>query len=155
MRHLPAFSLVGILCSGVMWGGCTNNLGLTDDSVTKLEVEEAITKYYAAAQEVKIGDSKEKVLNLLLPTQEGLHRSLQRRRDSFMSGLDLIEVYYFRTVLPSGGKFNHDEFTPYVFKRKILTSIGWPALGDRKAGILKWGYHEQGVRFSDLGLGGC
>lgn len=154
MSHIPAFSLVGILCSGTLWGGCTFNLGFPNDAATKLEVEAAIAEYHAAAIKVKIGDPKEKALNILLPTQDGLHQSLKRPRDSYMKERDLVEVYYFRTSRRSDRAVTLDEFTPYVFKRGTLVFIGWPALGDQKTGILEWGHDQLGVGFSDIGFGG-
>lgn len=92
----------------------------------------SIRQYYEAAPQVKVGDDKEKVLELLLPTQEKLSGWEKKSPEAYKEGTDLIEIYYFRTGWQADGLVTDDEFVPYMFKNGELTAIGWTALGGPK-----------------------
>jgi len=84
------------------------------------------------APQVKVGDNKERVLELLLPTQEKLIGWEKKAPESYKEGNDLIEIHYFRTGWQADGLVTDDEFVPYLFTNGELTSIGWTALGGPK-----------------------
>lgn len=95
-------------------------------------IDRAISNYQVEAEKVKLGDSKDQVLAVLLPTQEGLSSDARKSREAFTSGSDVIEIYFFRSARQPDGLTTDDEFTPYVFKNNVLTGIGWTVLGGPK-----------------------
>ena len=95
-------------------------------------VDEAIRQYDAVAYQVQLGDSKEKVLSLLVPTQEPLSSKEKKRSEQYIEGGTKVEIYYFRTRRQPDGLITDDEFTPYVFRDGILKAIGWTTLGGPK-----------------------
>lgn len=97
-----------------------------------LEIERSISQFNSVASDVSLGDKKSKVLEILGPTQEDLSDHARKRKDYFMSGPDIIEIYYFRSSRQPDGLTTDDEFTPYMFKNDVLVSIGWAALGGPK-----------------------
>lgn len=54
---------------------------------------------------------------------------MKKAPESYKKGDYIIEIYYFRSGWQPDGLTTDDEFTPYVFTNRILTSIGWTALG--------------------------
>lgn len=94
-----------------------------------LKIDPAISRYQTIAPKVNLGDSKEQVLSLLLPTQEGVPGSAKKQPESFLKDGNTIEIYYFRSMRQPDGITTDDEFTPYVFTNGKLTSIGWTSLG--------------------------
>ena len=107
-------------------------------------IDEAIRRYDAVAHQVQLGESKEKVLSLLMPTQEPLARKHQKRPEQHIKDGAKVEIYYFRTGIHPDGLTTDDEFTPYVFQDGILTAIGWTTLGGPKTqGQTKYETHAN------------
>jgi len=94
-----------------------------------LAVDSSIKKYQAVAGQIKLGDSKDKVLGILGPTQEELPFDETKTSDSYLEGEDLMEIYYVRSGKQPDNLTTDDEFTPYIFKNGILIAIGWKTLG--------------------------
>ena len=90
-------------------------------------IDNAISRHNAVSHLIKIGDSKEKVLDILLPPQEGLPPNARKHHESVVKEGQLIEVYYMRTGRNPDGLTTDDEFTPYVFVDGVLVAIGWTA----------------------------
>lgn len=97
-----------------------------------LEINSAMSNYQKEAEKIALGDSKEKVLEILMPTQASLLARLKRPSECYKEGNNVIEIFYFRSGWISDGLITDDEFTPYVFTNGMLTSIGWVALGGAK-----------------------
>ena len=96
-------------------------------------VSSSIRKYYAVADQVQLGDSKEKVFEILMPTQERLPFDEMKPADSYMEGKDFMEIHYFRSGRQPDNLTTDDEFTPYIFKNGVLIAIGWKTLGGPKS----------------------
>lgn len=101
------------------------------------ELDKAIDDFHARATQIKLGDSKEKVLTTLQPTQELFPASTRRPSETFMAdsssgSKSIVEIYYFRSGRIPDGINTDDEFMPYVFRDGSLVSIGWTALGGPK-----------------------
>jgi hypothetical protein len=97
-----------------------------------MQISPAINEYRAVSNQMKLGDTKEKVLAILLPTQKSLASQQMRSPETFMQDGKTIEIYYMRSGWVSDGLTTDDEFTPYVFTDGILTAIGWTAIGGMK-----------------------
>lgn len=95
-------------------------------------INKAINNYQQVASQVKLGQSKDDVLALLLPTQANLSPRQSKPFEQFREGEVLKEIYFFRTRSFSDGLVTDDEFTPYVFEDGVLTAIGWTAIGGPK-----------------------
>jgi len=95
-------------------------------------VDRAIADFDAAARQVQLGDSKDKVLAILEPTQSGLASSQRKRPEEYDKDKVHVEVYYFRSSQQPDGITTDDEFTPYVFHDGKLVAIGWTTLGGPK-----------------------
>ena len=96
-------------------------------------INPAIAKYKKVANQVDLGDSKEKVLAILLPTQEGLCGSCGKAPTKYIKDGVKTEIYYMRTLRQPDGLTTDDEFTPYVFKSNKLVAIGWETLNVSKS----------------------
>ena len=79
--------------------------------------------------QISLGDTKEKVIALLEPTQKYLSRGLKKRPEQFLRDGEEIYIYFARTSRQADGLTTDDEFTPYVFRSGKLVAIGWSALG--------------------------
>ena len=95
-------------------------------------VDEAIRKHNLVASNVQLGDSKEKVLTLLMPTQDSLSPREKKSAEQYLKGGVKVAIYYFRTGRQPDGLTTDDEFTPYVFHDGKLVAIGWATLGGPK-----------------------
>ena len=111
---------------------CIFLVSLLTAGCAMVQISPAISSYQKEATKVKLGDSKEKVLGILMPTQKTLSARGKKAPESYRKGNDTIEIYYFRSGWTSDGLTTDDEFTPYAFTNGILTSIGWVALGGEK-----------------------
>ena len=65
-------------------------------------IDEAIALHKTAAEQIKLGDSKDKVLNLLEPTQAGLLSNEIKAPVAFPTEREdgrpsMVEVFYFRS----------------------------------------------------------
>lgn len=95
-------------------------------------VSDAIESYLMVKNKVQIGDSKEKVLAILHPTQKSLGYSEQKQPEIYQKDGKLVEIHYFRSLLQNDTILTDDEFTPYIFENGILIAIGWEAIGGPK-----------------------
>jgi hypothetical protein len=131
---LNGFSGVLLACS--LSVGCSLMEDFTGSASDILpgrqDVENAISRYHEKSTQVKIGDSKDKVLKILMPTQDGLPASSRRAHEAFKEAEDITEIYFFRTGWTRDGRTTDDEFTPYVFKNGMLQAVGWSTLGGPK-----------------------
>jgi hypothetical protein len=96
-------------------------------------IDMTIREYHAAASQVKLGDSREKVVSVLMPTQRRLSASKRKEPEHFMQDGVSVEIYYFRSRRQPDGLTTDDEFTPYVFVNDKLVAVGWTALGGPKS----------------------
>ena len=95
-------------------------------------IDYVIEDYKHAANYVSLGDSKEKVLQILSPSQAGLFSNERKMPEKFIKGSDKIEIHFMRSGRQADGLTTDDEFTPYYFKNGILVGIGWQQLGGPK-----------------------
>ena len=79
------------------------------------KIESALSKYNAVQSQIEIGDSKDRVLGILLPTQEGLTIELSKSPEKYVRDGARTEIYYVRSGWVRDGRTTDDEFTPYVF----------------------------------------
>ena len=110
------------------------------------EITRALGNYYGNAPKIRIGDSQDTVL-LLLPRQRKygerpsisstsadfgasqVHRILAKPPRFYFDKGSLVQIYYFRSSWIRDSRVTDDEFTPYIFRDGVLTSIGWRVLG--------------------------
>jgi hypothetical protein len=95
----------------------------------KLQIDNAIERYEAVRDQVKIGASKDQALSILLPTQETLPAKFRHASDSFTVGDKLVEIIYMRFARTAFVRAPLRNFTPYVFLDGKLIIIGWTAWG--------------------------
>lgn len=106
---------------------------LTVSACIAFKIDSGVAKYYAVADRVQLGDSRNKVLGILNPTQKRIPRRARKPPDKYMKNNVLVEIYYFRTGRQSDGLTTDDEFTPYLFNDGKLVAIGWQVLGGPKS----------------------
>ncbi len=94
-------------------------------------IDAAIEWYHQVASSIQLKQSKEDVLEVLLPTQVGLGE-YGRMAESFTKDGKTIEIHYMRSARIQDGNTTDDEFTPYSFVDNTLIAIGWQALGGAK-----------------------
>jgi len=92
-------------------------------------IDKAIGKYNKVAPKINLGDSKTKVLAILLPTQEGLDPEYGKLPEKYKKDNKVYEIYYMRSLRQADGYTTDDEFTPYMFVDNKLESIGWSGIG--------------------------
>ena len=97
------------------------------------QIDSAINKHAQVANRINLGDSKNKVLTLLLPTQEGVPSNARKSREMYSADGKSIEIHYMRTGRQPDGLTTDDEFTPYIFTDNVLTAVGWQTLGGEKS----------------------
>jgi hypothetical protein len=131
-------------CAMLALAGCMASGGVAP-TLRYLRVEQEITsaieQYNRNAPQIRIGDSKEAVLHALLqrPLRYGessmdwfirdvVTRSRKEPRFYLDKGI-LVQIYYFRSSWFQDGRVTDNEFTPYIFRDGVLTSIGWRVLG--------------------------
>jgi hypothetical protein len=117
----------------VMLAGCGPTVRYTP-------IMNTITQYNAVVNQVQLGDTKEKVLSILEPTQEGLPMTAKKPMESYTRDGKVVQIYYFRSTQFGDNRTTDDEFTPFVFTDGVLTSIGWETLGGPKS-------HNQSAPF--------
>lgn len=102
-------------------------------------IDEAIARYKAEAAKIRHGDSRDKVLALLEPTQFELESNeikapVALEGEIGTTGDHVVVVHFFRSARHTDeapdakGLPPDDDFTPYVFTDDVLTGVGWPAL---------------------------
>lgn len=110
-----------IFCLTLMVFGCATSWELTVDD------------YMKAAPQISLGDTKEKVISILQPTQRRLRNTEIKQLDKYMKVGVLVEILYFRSGWQSDGITTDDEFTPYIFNDGKLVAIGWQYIGGPKS----------------------
>jgi hypothetical protein len=118
---------ITVLCL-VSWG-CAQ-LALVDEESRRIDA--SIAKYSDQARAIQLGDAKEKVLSILLPSQEDLKPDERKFAESFLKNDVRTDIYFFRSHRQADGLTTDDEFTPYVFTNGALTAVGWTAIGGPK-----------------------
>ena len=108
-------------------------LALLTVSACAYQIDSSIAKYNAVADRVQLGDSRNKVLSILNPTQKGMPQNSRKNPDKYIKNNVLVEIYYFRTGRQPDGLTTDDEFTPYLFNDGKLVAIGWEVLGGPKS----------------------
>ena len=83
--NMNIIKLVSTLLFAVLLTAC--------GAVHEFQVQSATSSYFEVAQEVNLGDSKDRVLNLLLPTQKNLSSALKKPPEKHMSDDVLVEIY--------------------------------------------------------------
>jgi hypothetical protein len=96
-------------------------------------IDSAISKYNEKAPQISLGASKEEVLAILGPTQDGLPANARKQPEQYMKDGVKIDILYFRSGRQPDDLTTDDEFTPYVFQNGRLTGIGWSCLGGPKS----------------------
>ena len=119
VKIFPHFFIVFI--GIILFAGCA-----------RIEISKSITSYEKVADKVHLGDSKEKVLSILSPSQKNLPPHVGKKPEKYIKDNHLFEIYYMRSSLQEDGLTTDDEFTPYVFKDGKLIAIGWSYLGGAK-----------------------
>lgn len=93
------------------------------------QIDSAIDDYQAVADQIHLGDEKEKVLTILKPIQDRLGAKERKAPESYLKDGATVEIYFARSGRQPDGLTTDDEFTPYVFTNGKLTAIGWTTLG--------------------------
>lgn len=93
------------------------------------QIDEAVNGYEPAADQVAVGNSRDEVLAILLPTQQ----NPPIRTTNQTAGGVVVEIYYMRSGRQADDLTTDDEITPYVFRDGILVSIGWNMIGKPKS----------------------
>ena len=142
-RTLPVVmnrSLFLLLACGFAFGilsACA--LQRASQEYTTSRIDEAVANYKAQAAKIKLGDSRDRVLELIEPTQFQLESNEIKAPVAMAtqseSGADsMIVVHFFRSARHDYDQPNaqglppDDDFTPYIFTDDVLTGIGWPTL---------------------------
>lgn len=94
-----------------------------------INIYSAISKYEKVAEQVNLGDSKDKALAILMPTQARLFSGLKKAPEKYIKEGVLVEIYFMRSLHQPDGLTTDDEFTPYLFNDGKLVGIGWQVLG--------------------------
>ena len=95
-------------------------------------ITDAIESYEIKAGQVSLGDTKEKVLNILIPTQLNLPTQFSKPPAKYIENDKIKEIFFFRSRSFADGIVTDDEFMPYIFEDNILVAIGWTAIGGPK-----------------------
>jgi hypothetical protein len=93
------------------------------------KIDQATAKYDLVENQIQLGDSKERVLAALLPSQEGVPRNSRKKPDRYIKDGVAVEIHYMRTGRQADGLTTDDEFTPYIFNDGSLVGIGWGLIG--------------------------
>lgn len=96
---------------------------------TAFRIDSAISDYHRLSPQIRLGDPKEKVTEILGPIQEKLHGNERKVGQTFQKDGKVVEILYFRTGRIPDDMTTDDEFTPYIFIDGKLVGIGWTALG--------------------------
>lgn len=100
---------------------------------TQIRLGTAMNRYDVAVAQVKLGDSKQRVLQIMSQSQKTLRREQQKPAESYLKDGVQVDIHYFRSGWQSDGLTTDDEFTPFVFNDGRLIAIGWQTLGGPKS----------------------
>jgi cell division protein FtsB len=95
-------------------------------------IDKAVQDYRLVYEQIKLGDSKQKVLSLLEPCQSELDAATKKPFERFSRDGHIYDIYYARSARIPNGCTTDDEFTPYIFRDGVLVEIGWDFLGGPK-----------------------
>jgi hypothetical protein len=109
----------------VLLAGCSPISNL----IVENRIDGVIADYHQLAPQLHIGDSKEKVSEILGPLQDRLSANERKPAQAFQHDGKLVEILYFRSQRIPDGVTTDDEFTPYIFVDGKLQVIGWTGLG--------------------------
>ena len=107
-------------------------------------MQSAVLEYKIIAPKISIGDDKEYVLSMLIPLQASIPSQMQRKPEKFMNYGEAVDIYFLRTGINSGDLNSDDDFTPYVFKKGILSFVGWRYVSRSR-------YHGQALEAMSAG----
>lgn len=99
---------------------------------TQNSISASIDRYNDVADKIKLGQTKEEVLEILAPVQVGLSSQHLKPDEMFYQDNKLKEIVFIRSRLFNDGITTDDEFVPYVFEDGKLVAIGWTAIGGPK-----------------------
>jgi len=138
-RREGMVGLIAMLSMSVLITGCPYidflltpiNLDDTRSEIKRIQVNNArlilnaILKYQAVADQVKLGDSKQKVLAILSPVYEGIPQALLKDSETYLKDGVRVNIYYARSYPYFSNRPVADEyFIPYVFHDGRLVAIG-------------------------------
>jgi hypothetical protein len=91
----------------------------------------AIESHKSVSDKINLGDTRENILPILLPTQDSLkpYPVFQKSTDKYIKNDVLVEIYFMRSGWFRDSLTTDDEFTPYVFNDGKLIGVGWTILG--------------------------
>jgi hypothetical protein len=94
-------------------------------------IKTSITNHKTVSEQIALGDTKENVLLVLLPTQELLktYPHEEKQPEKYIKNDVLVEIYFMRSGWFRDSITTDDEFTPYVFNDGKLVGVGWTMLG--------------------------
>lgn len=92
--------------------------------------EQTADDYALAAPNVELGMARQRVVEILRPSQRRLDNTEIKQADKFTNDGVNVEILYFRSGWQSDGFTTNNEFTPYIFNDGKLVAIGWATLGD-------------------------
>ena len=98
-------------------------------SCTNSTIRRTTETYSLSQSNISIGDSINKVMNILNESQQNLGSKYKKPVKRYSKGNDIFEIFYARSGYIADNENTDDEFTPYIFKNNILTAIGWDYLG--------------------------
>jgi hypothetical protein len=139
IRRTPVSTVLVFLLAAYLPIGCTE-IQQAEQNANNARIDEAISRYHAAASQVHRGDSQEQVLAALRPSQAGLYSNEIKAPEAIPTETptgeaSLIEVFFFRSSrhadeapTDQDGLPLSDNFTPYIFTDGVLTGIGWNEL---------------------------
>lgn len=100
----------------------------------KMETYQAyLAQYRNVSQQIAVGDTKARVLQLLTPLRTYPSVELMRAPEKYTAANGAaVEVYFPRTAHIPDNRFTDDEVTPHIFVNDVLFSVGWSMLGGAK-----------------------
>ena len=106
-----------------------------------LQIDQSISDFRDVKEKVSLGDSKQKFLYTVYPSQLDLGSEYKKDPERYIKEGVKVEIYFMRSSRQPDDLTTDDEFTPYLFNDKILVGIGWTVLG---------GLSTQGQSSSDV-----
>lgn len=114
--------IITALTSAFLFSGCS----------PAIYIDNAIASYEKVSYKVSLGDSKQKALDILLPSQKDLPNEFKKQSEHYVKDGKNYDIYYMRSVRQADGLKTDDEFTPYIFENGKLIAIGWAYFGGAK-----------------------
>jgi len=107
-------------------------LSMMASGCAQIYIDKSISSYDDVENQIELGNAKESVLSILLPTQKDLPKSASKRPDQYIKNGVKVEIYYMRSARQPDGLTTDDEFTPYIFNDGVLVGIDWAYFGGPK-----------------------